>query len=306
MKNFGTRLRDARKSSKITQRELAEKLGVEQSTISNYEKNIRVPSATALIDISKALHVSVDYLLGRTIDIDFGPEASSEVSGSVISIELLQTEFLEHLVSGRYREASELIFAFRTAETDLMFFNVNVFEPALIKIGTLWQEGKITVADEHLISNMITGLMNRLEHADALDRTPKLNLSAAFVLVGGEEHELPLRMIDTVFKTRGWTTFYLGKNVPILSLEKFLAKHKINVLGLSITLSTHINACEILVRSIKSFSAEIRPLIMLGGNAIENEEVAKNQLGADLYFESQQALLEGLNDIEKRLLKKKK
>ena len=46
---------------------------------------------------------------------------------------------------------------------------------------------------------------------------------------------------------------------------------------------------------------DIRPKIMVGGRAIINEEFAQNHLGADFYLESQQALDESLDDIEKQL-----
>lgn len=62
MKKFSDRLRDARKSRKMTQQELAKKSGVSQTTISDIERG-RNESSTELPALAKALGMSVDDLL---------------------------------------------------------------------------------------------------------------------------------------------------------------------------------------------------------------------------------------------------
>ncbi len=64
MTALGDRLKKARKAMHLTQRQLSDVLGLEQSAISNYETNFRVPSAFALREISNVLQVSLDFLLG--------------------------------------------------------------------------------------------------------------------------------------------------------------------------------------------------------------------------------------------------
>lgn len=306
MEDFGSRLKKARKNKSITQKELARQLGVEQSTISNYEKNFRSPSAAALIELSDQLQVSVDYLLGRSIpqESNSTPETSEEVSGSFLiddSTKALRTSFLNYLIQGQFQEAADLIMNYQSPDTDLMGFNLRVFEPTLKKLGVLWETGEISVAEEHMISDVITRIMTRLEHARQGSHPNEKKYTAALMLTGAEEHEFPLRMIEAVFKHHGWITFYLGKNIPISSLEDFLRKNRIDLLGLSVTLSSHLNNCEILIRTVKAMEPDIRPKIMVGGRAIINEEFAQNHLGADFYLESQQALDESLDDIEKQL-----
>lgn len=61
---FGKVLRALRARSKMTQKQLADSLGVSIATISLYELQERMPSADILISVSEYFHVSVDYLLG--------------------------------------------------------------------------------------------------------------------------------------------------------------------------------------------------------------------------------------------------
>lgn len=49
----------------MTQVELAEKLGVQQSTISHIENNLRDPSVELLVRLADVLEVTVDELIGK-------------------------------------------------------------------------------------------------------------------------------------------------------------------------------------------------------------------------------------------------
>lgn len=51
-----------------TKRELAKQVGAAEASISRYIKGDRVPKATILANISKALHTTTDYLLGNEKD----------------------------------------------------------------------------------------------------------------------------------------------------------------------------------------------------------------------------------------------
>lgn len=61
---FSDKLKTARKSKKITQRELAEKIGVSKWAITSYEQSRTYPSIETLIKICEVLDTSADYLLG--------------------------------------------------------------------------------------------------------------------------------------------------------------------------------------------------------------------------------------------------
>lgn len=73
MVEFGERLRQLRKQKNLTQKQLAELVGVTNSIISFYEVGDRMPSPEMIVKLAKAFNVSTDYLLGmeknETVDI---------------------------------------------------------------------------------------------------------------------------------------------------------------------------------------------------------------------------------------------
>lgn len=60
---IGERIRDARKTNRITQEKLAELLEVSRVTISSWENGENTPTVDNIIALSEVLRVSTDYLL---------------------------------------------------------------------------------------------------------------------------------------------------------------------------------------------------------------------------------------------------
>ena len=61
---FGQRLRRIRKAQKLTQKELAKKAGINNMSISYYERDIEFPKISSLEWLCKALGVTATELLG--------------------------------------------------------------------------------------------------------------------------------------------------------------------------------------------------------------------------------------------------
>lgn len=65
---FSARLRSTRKSIGLSQKELAEKIGVKPTTLGNWETGIATPRTEELKKLASVLGVSIDYLLGMVDD----------------------------------------------------------------------------------------------------------------------------------------------------------------------------------------------------------------------------------------------
>lgn len=90
--SFGDRLSEVRKQKKISQADLAKKIGVHGAVIGRYERNEVKPSIEIASQIAKSLDVSLDYLVGNSDLI-----LDNTLINRVQSIQQLDSENKSHL-----------------------------------------------------------------------------------------------------------------------------------------------------------------------------------------------------------------
>ena len=71
---FGDRLRELLELNELSQKQLGEKLNIAPSTIGNYVRNIREPDHATLKVFANYFNVSVDFLLGNTVENELNDE----------------------------------------------------------------------------------------------------------------------------------------------------------------------------------------------------------------------------------------
>lgn len=67
---MGNRLKELRKSRKLTQIALQMQTGIEQSLLSKFENGERIPPTDTLVKLADFYKVSIDYILCRTNNPD--------------------------------------------------------------------------------------------------------------------------------------------------------------------------------------------------------------------------------------------
>lgn len=67
-KHFGIRVRQARKNAGLTQAALAEKLNLDETTISRIENGTQATSFSSMLHFSEALNVRFDYLISDYLE----------------------------------------------------------------------------------------------------------------------------------------------------------------------------------------------------------------------------------------------
>ncbi|RZJ92128.1 MAG: XRE family transcriptional regulator [Chryseobacterium sp.] len=98
-KTFGELLKDIRREKGVSQRGLADSVGVDFSYISKIENNrIQPPSAETIIKISKALGISEEILLANSkkISLDISQAISSSESAIRFMNEVKDMRLSDH------------------------------------------------------------------------------------------------------------------------------------------------------------------------------------------------------------------
>src|SRR5437762_3640819 len=65
--SLSKRLAEVRDLANLSQTDLAKRLGISSSLVSHWESGIRVPSESQVMELSRALGVSLDYLLNAEV-----------------------------------------------------------------------------------------------------------------------------------------------------------------------------------------------------------------------------------------------
>jgi transcriptional regulator with XRE-family HTH domain len=109
-KKFGDRLKDLRIENNLTQKTIAEKLNTGKSTISNYEKNNRLPDINVIAMFADFFNVSVDYMMGKSDKRNLDYDKNISKSNSYITDEekKLFSERLKNLMLIKDYTATDL------------------------------------------------------------------------------------------------------------------------------------------------------------------------------------------------------
>ena len=85
---MGEKLRSLRIEKKLTQKQVADRIGLAISAVSSQESGSRYPSYEALIKFARIFHVSTDYLLGitdkRNVDVTGLDDESVELVSQLV------------------------------------------------------------------------------------------------------------------------------------------------------------------------------------------------------------------------------
>jgi excisionase family DNA binding protein len=153
---------------------------------------------------------------------------------------------------------------------------VELFGPALIMIGDLWERGAITVADEHRASVVVHRLVGRLGPLFR-PRGPRTGT----VIVGapaGEFHGLPTAFVADILRSQGLEVIDLGADVPA---DAFAAcavdTDSLTAIGIAVTIARNRRSLGALVQELRT--AGVTAPIVVGGAGVTDAQA--HTLGAD-------------------------
>ena len=127
----------------------------------------------------------------------------------------LSRRFLDGLRSGEASDIDRVIESALDAGLEPAAVQSLVIQPAMVRIGELWETGHITVADEHLASSLSERSLIRLFEELSANRARGICRGrVVLAAVQGQQHVLGLRMIADVLEGAGFAVYYLGADVP--------------------------------------------------------------------------------------------
>lgn len=155
---------------------------------------------------------------------------------------------------------------------------LEVLGPALQEIGSRWQRGLISVAQEHLATAIVSSVMATV--APRLMELPSIGRRAVLACTDGELHEVGLRMVGDFLEADGWDVLFLGALTPPDALVRLVAERTPDVVGLSTALTTHLASAADAIAAMRRLDAP--PFVMVGGRAYRDDSSVALGIGADV------------------------
>ena len=148
------------------------------------------------------------------------------------------------------------------------FFD-KILRPVMVKIGKDWETGKLTIATEHVASNIAQTLVKIImEQSSGAGNKKKVMICVPV----GEEHHMGCDVLETYLTIKGFKVFNMGTSIPTESIMEFINMKKPNIVLISITIQDNILAGQRLAKKIRGQS---KIPILVGGYAMQIENTPK-------------------------------
>lgn len=201
-------------------------------------------------------------------------------------------QYLNYALNNQIDKVRELISdAIEKQKISIRQVFLQILQPVQYEIGRLWQLNKLSVASEHLVTDITLSSMNFIKEKYQ-PQTVSQDKTIVSTCLGRELHDIGIRFVSNFFSINGWSTYYLGANMPTRDILEALEKYNPDVLAISATMSLTLPAIRNLINEIRhSDFSDIK--ILVGGYGFNLFPSLYSTFDADSYApDAEQAVIE--------------
>lgn len=181
-----------------------------------------------------------------------------------------EVQFLDYtnsLLRGDKTKCMQLVEDLLSQKIDIKDIYVDLFQRSMYQIGKMWEQGRISIADEHLGTEITKCLISK--YAPKASAKNEFNKTALIACIDKEFHELGAQMAADVFELNGWHTYFLGACTPTREIVKFIEVKKPEIVGLSFNFYLNVHRLiEVIDHILNVFPNQ---QIIIGGQGILSE-----------------------------------
>jgi methanogenic corrinoid protein MtbC1 len=177
--------------------------------------------------------------------------------------ERLYQGYLKALLAGKRRQCRNMVQSLLDANIELKVLFVDLFQRSMYEIGELWENNRITVANEHLATSITESLLNLAY--PALFGAEHKGKKAVISCSANEFHQIGGKIVADIFELNGWDGHFLGANLPNEDLSRFIEEVQPDVVGLSLSIIANLGN---LKRGVEVIRTDFPGLdLLIGGQA---------------------------------------
>ena len=186
---------------------------------------------------------------------------------------------LAHLFEGSWQKAAHILTSSFEQDVDPGRRYQERVEAVMYRTGALWEEGKISVAQEHLATSTMDRVMAFAYEKQLISEPTKGR--ALVACTEDELHELGGRIVADLLETDGWDCTFLGADVPAAELVHLATQLSPHIICLSAALPYHLSNVLKTIKMMRKQEELADTRIMVGGLAFQVAPPTTEQLGAD-------------------------
>ena len=244
--------------------------------------------------------VTQEYIDAAATRIEHESLSQSSFITEDLPLHDLATRYLDALLCGERHLASNMILEAVEKGASIKDIYLYVFQRSQYEIGRLWHLNRASVAQEHYCSAATQLIMSQLyQYIFSSEKTGRRLVAAC---VGGELHEIGIRMVADFFEMDGWDTYYMGANTPTSTIIEAIDSHQPDVLAISASMPFHRKTLKELIATVRDHDTDGRVKILVGGYALRSSQDLWIKLGADGFADDAQQAVSLANRISMRAL----
>jgi MerR family transcriptional regulator, light-induced transcriptional regulator len=206
--------------------ELSRRVGVSEHVLRAWESRYRLLHPTRSAGGYRLYSAADEYRVRRMKEFIAGGLSAAEAASAVVAASSTSIvdvpgagapedpEALRHALDSFDEPAAQAALDRLLSRLSVPAVLREVVLPYLHALGERWQQGKVSVAQEHFASNVLRGRLAGLALGWGAGAGPR----AVLACPPGELHDIPLMVFGIALNRVGWRVTYLGSNTPVSEL----------------------------------------------------------------------------------------
>lgn len=168
-------------------------------------------------------------------------------------------------VAGDERRCEAIIDTALADRTDVPVIYEQIFTPVLRETGRLWERNEAGIAREHYVTALVSRLMERVYNRVPIRERMAGRPSVVTACVGGELHEVGIRMAAYLLRMDGWEVYHVGANTPARHIADVMSERDAGIAVLSVTMPGRLPDLDYLIRILRAMKKTNDLKIIVGG-----------------------------------------
>lgn len=148
---------------------------------------------------------------------------------------------------------------------DLAILYDDLLTPVLHRIGQMWMNGELTIAEEHLASQVIRDSIVRLQDVVNHDAAKE----KSFVMTMSEElHDIAAKMTQHVLEQNGHKVLFSGSRTPVVDTDKIFSSFKPDRVYLSSSYNGDVEGAQKELEELVGFCRKYDAKLYGGGSGL--------------------------------------